>query len=315
MAFFTTKWIAIRRCSQFVEQLNCLFVYEVDKVPKQHCQLILSRVESLSIKFVQFCAISTGMIMPVAYGLMHLIIPCSPATFAYFLNPECTDLVHITGIHSLITRIPFQEILLPIGSAFVAVWALTDSIGMFAIIVGQALFIGSCVLIYFLRSFRLLASRPSGVIAKVLITYRDLQVHNLYFNQIHLDVNVIVVMWAMAYSFTVAMYALLKYANQVSLPQLVIFVNATLATGIVIIVVYGIFAKVNVISQNVLAFLRERVLPEMKGSAVERKWMKRYLRSLSPLKVRVGQVNYVDNFTPLVMLQFCFGQICNLMVM
>lgn len=319
LAILIIKWVTISRVPQFVEQFNCLIVHELNYVPKGIHRRILSSTHGLLIKLVQICGIITGIVLPFAYGFMQIAIPCSPATFAYFFNSDCSHLVNFSNrILQAVNKLPLPVLVFRLSAASLTFWILSDTVGMFGFVVGQCLFTESCLIVYYLRAFRLQIAaqvRAKSIKHKILTIYRQLQIHNLFFNKINQDVIVITVIGNMVYSFTIAMYALLKFTDHVSLPQLVIFGNITLACFIVIIVVYGIFAKVNETSIKVLAYIREYVLPEINGSNLERKWLKRYVKSLSPLKVQIGQVNHVDNFTPLVMLQFCVGQICNLMVM
>lgn len=73
----------------------------------------------------------------------------------------------------------------------------------------------------------------------------------------------IVVLWDVIFAFVIAAYALLKYGNDSTFPQMVIFCNVVLATFVAIIVVYGSFAKVNGVSLKTLSFLREKVIPKV----------------------------------------------------
>lgn len=314
----TIKWIVISNYKQFIEQLNCLIVHELNYLQQENNKFILSRTQSLLVKFVQICGITSGIVIPIAYGIIQVVIPCSPATFAYFCNPECSDLVTFPAILGVTKTFALPALAYRLIAAGLAFWILFDTVGMFAFVVGQFLFTESYVMIYFLKSYYVQISlelKLNTVKQRTLTIYRELQIHNLFFNKINQSYVVTSVVCIVAYAFTTAMYALLKYADQGTIPQLVIFGNVTLATFIIIIFVFGIFAKVNGVSLEVLDVLEQRVLSEIIVSVKERKWMKRFIKSLSPLKVCIGQVNYVDNFTPLVMLQFCFDQIFNLMVM
>ncbi|CAL8120938.1 unnamed protein product [Orchesella dallaii] len=59
--------------------------------------------------------------------------------------------------------------------------------------------------------------------------------------------------------------------------------------------------------------LRSKAL-DMKMRASERAWMRRYVKSFCPIKCYLGQVNYIDELTPLNLLEFCINQTVSLLM-
>lgn len=320
--FFIIKYIIIQRHENLVEQFNCLISYEARQIPSSNMNIsILGRMEKTLISSVQLCGISTGVVLSCAYSLMQLFVPCSPATFAYFLNPECTQLTGIPELHAFLSSRPVPIVVYPFAAATFTFWNTLDTLGMFAFVCMQLFFTQCYTLVYFIRLFRLEflqklnGSFCSSNIEKQLRKYKELQLHTLFFNQMHQDCIIFSVMWNVMYGFIISVFALAEYGSQLTFPQVVVFGNIAFATFIAMVVVYGIFAKVNSNSLKALAFLEQRVIPSIREHRKLRKWTKKYIASLPQLKIQLGTTNFVDGFTPLVMLQFCLGQLCNLRLM
>lgn len=323
VSFFIIKYIIIKRNENLVEQFNCLISHEVRHALSNKSNFsILGPAEKILVALVQLCGIITGIMIPCAYTLVQIIVPCSPSTFAYFLNPECTQLASIQVVHRILSVFNIPVIVYRLAAVTIN-WLITlDTLGMFAFVVMQLFFTQSYTLIYFIRLFRLDFLRNlnfgvlnSNFVHKQLPVYRELQLHSLFFNKMHQDCGIISVMCCIMYAFVISVFALMEYGSQLAFPQIVVFGNVALATFIAMVFVYGIFAKVNTNSLKALAFLQQRLVPSVRGNRGLHVWTSKYIASLPQLKVQIGSTNFVDSFTPLAMLQFCLGQICNLMLM
>jgi len=76
-----------------------------------------------------------------------------------------------------------------------------------------------------------------------------------------------------------------------------------------------VMVKLYTASNSVTDSVKEQVLMQVGLKVGERKWIERYRMSLPSLKSYIGNVNYVEEITPLEMINFCIDQTVSLLLL
>lgn len=206
----------------------------------------------------------------------------------------------------------------------ISYWLLLDFAGCFMIACVEFVFLPCYALKYYLRYIKVVImytiasevgnSSGFGLPKKRLQVYRELQILSTLYNVIQKDTVMCTFISSIICCIVVCLYCLITLGSGISLPQFIMFSVILADTVMGIIVMFGTFSKVNQKSLNVLEIIKEKVVT-MFLKKQERNWLNKFVRSLPPLKVLIGDDNFVDKATPLVLLDFCLGMLVNLLLL
>ncbi|CAL8128996.1 unnamed protein product [Orchesella dallaii] len=300
-----TKWNVEKQSPAFVELSNLLLQFERRQITGQEGKTLLVKPEKRLIKLVISIGMVSAPVIVPAYILEWWITPCTSATIGYFLFPECRleNLHHVRW--SLSSKISLFI------TCIVCIWVYLDSFGTY-IFNCTTMSFSQC---YALKSYTKFFMRKlcNSSDRKTLLIYRQLQLLNRYYNRIQQDVLVIAVLYITTAAFVIGNYALITLGRDAKVHELFLFVSTSADTFMTNIVYFGVLAKVYTNSEDAIGSVKEK----LKGMKEERrkKWARKYLRSLAPLKVAVGSVNYVDQLTPFHLFNFYIDQTVNLLLM
>jgi len=308
--FITFKLMYLKRSVNVKDLLNFILEFErrlitFDKDGKQYHHL--GKFGKVLIQFVQFCGFMGTPLLVICYALQRWMIPCSSALFAFDFIPECTNgVLSKWGTWSLI-QLTFQITF--------SLWLITDLLCGFVLQVVEMMYLHACCFKQYIKCLRSCIV-PSKFQFSQLLRFRQLQVLLKLYNWIQQDVMIVVLIFMVQFVFVVSLYALIHLQSGqdgISVPQLLFFSCTLLDTFLAIVVCFGTFAGVHKEAKKTLAFMRETLLPNIKEKHRE-KLADKYVRSFRVLKVNIGKVNFVEKFTPIVMLKICFEQIVNLLL-
>ncbi|CAL8145479.1 unnamed protein product [Orchesella dallaii] len=168
---------------------------------------------------------------------------------------------------------------------------------------------------------RLLAMWPTLTISHApssfftrLLKYRELQILVRIYNGIQQDIVVVAVLHLVMVGFTVSNFALFRIGFGMRLPFLLMNAMTSFDTFIIIYFYYGCYGRVCQDSFNILSGLMRKPPPGPKGK-LDRKLLKHYVVSFSPLKIFLGAVNFLEKLSPIVILDFCLKQVVNLLLL
>lgn len=262
---------------------------------------------------VQIIGLTSTYIIPATYAVQRWIDTCYPSTFLYFLLPECSqrESQPAPDFH-------FHAFLL--GISLLSFWLLIDFLGEFLFQVFEMTFLPTSVFQYYLHNLKTtIKSTPVSMfrLQRLFKVYQMLQVLCQYFNVLHQDSTIIIFLAANIYTFIICLYSLITVGSGISLAHLFLFSCGFLNAFLGIVVCFGLFGQVQKASGHVLMLLLTRALPSTKNYSTQqdRRCMKINLKSLRPLHVRIGNVNFVDALTPVVLLDFCTVQLVNLLLL
>lgn len=285
-----------------------------------HKTLRLGKVEKKLLQLFQCIGFGTNWVTVSAYMFQQWVTPCWPSTLGNFLFPECTD--------GTISSWSTCSTLILLVMLVISYWVLLDIAGSYLIAVGELFFMPSYALKYYLRYFSVviiaelitLSERINSnnqeileVLQDNLEVYRELQILSKLYNTIQKDTSIISILWSVIFGVIVSLYCFISFGSNISLPECPKFGVVLVDAVAIIVIVFGTFAKVNQKSHDVLGTIKEKVIPNF-GNKKAGRWLCKFLRSLHPLKVRLGDVNFVDNMTPLTFLDFSLGILVNLLL-
>ncbi|CAL8120934.1 unnamed protein product [Orchesella dallaii] len=111
----------------------------------------------------------------------------------------------------------------------------------------------------------------------------------------------------------VAAYTLISIGLQMTILQIAFFATCG-QDGMVVTLYYTtVMGQMFASSKQVGECVRSKAL-SMKMRASEQAWMRRYVKSFRPIKCYLGHVNYIDELTPLNLLEFCINQTVSLLM-
>lgn len=280
----------------------------------------LTRFEKICVQLIQVIGITSVFLAVPAFAFQRAMNPCWPATFGNFLFHKCAH--QITSEDANFSELGCHSIFLLAASLILATWLLLDMVSGFLFQFFELSFLQSYCFIYYLRHFKVLVvqsilqpnhkcvgnSKPAPIF-KSLSVYRELQILTHRYNSIQQDVIIITMIWIVMVAFIGCFLVLISFGFSIHIPLLLSFLCILLDAFLAIIVIFGNFGKWHTKSSMVIQFLKRKM--NIKGNAREGRWVSKYLSSMPILKVRIGSVNFVDRFTPLIMVHFCFAQIVN----
>ncbi|CAL8068825.1 unnamed protein product, partial [Orchesella dallaii] len=292
-----TKYIVFTRRLSVIELFNLLLTFEkvnfaAMSIPKRNQQTFVKVTQLLAL----FYAIITGL----CYFLMMWIYPCHLVPLAYFTMPECLNPSY-HGDWSISSRFSLMII------CIFVLWLYVDvggELGMF--LVHFTLVQSYCLYRYVKLVEQLIAAEPKQA-QKLLPLYRQIKILNHYYNAIQKNSLIIAHDYILTIAFIISVFALITLGTDVSLPQLIIYGLTGIYTATVLLVCNTIMGQMHSASKQFCTRNKERIFSNEVGN-VQRKWIRRYLKSCAVLKCYIGDVNFIEELTPLVMLNFCISQ-------
>ncbi|CAL8128789.1 unnamed protein product [Orchesella dallaii] len=306
------KWATLKHSKNTIELFNLFVEFENRSLMGSEVPRFLSK----SYKFLmQLCTLGLQYGIPfimVGFAVERWIIPCNSATAGYLLFPECDN-----GIEGPANDWSLQSQLGLLSILLVTLWMNTDSFSCFGLHLVQFSFLQSICLRNYLTlfAFRLNGmSKNKNLSYNNFLLYRQLQVLNRYYNLIQQNVLLTSMLLLVTNGLVVSAYVMLSNGRSVTFQQLFMFLNGGLNCFLIIVIQFGAMSKLygeSVMTiQNVGKSLAQVTLDPNRSI-----WIRKYMRSLTPLKVSLGSVNFMDELTPINLLNFCLMQIVNLLLL
>ncbi|CAL8136344.1 unnamed protein product [Orchesella dallaii] len=306
--FIIMKAIYLKRNGLVVELVNSLLQYEKERPPELNVRRLLW-AEKFIILYFQFCGHTACPLIIGAYSIQRWLNPCTSATFLWNILPECSDNApgEKWGLNSL-TNLA----LIIIFSA----WLLADLMGGFTFQVVEVVFLQSACLVSYMKDFRNMLQDSRLRFAEKLFHYKELQILANLYNTIQKDGVIGTLFGLIVTLITICLYTLIYVGSDMSIPHLLFFTGAFMNALATNFICFGKFASLHTHSESVLEFVKRKPYAHlyfMKGKN-GKKLTQRIVASLYPLKVYIGEVNFVEKLTPVILLEFCVGQVVSLLL-
>lgn len=304
--FFATKWALVYQRNEVAELYNLFLQFERKHFLQVQVPLSItsSRLRTL-LTVIQWISIGTNFFGVPSFTMQRYLTPSWPATFGNFLNPNCG---HFTGPRWY-TAIAFVLRFVCLGISF---RIYMDIVGAFQFQMVNLCLLQCYCLIQYLQYFR--RDLDSFSIQKDNFgVYRELQILTRYFNLVQKDVVIPAIVGMFVLAVTGSLYIMVKFWTEIDLPLLLLSMVELLDGILGIFLALGTFAKLHLNSTNVLAFVKNRLIPNLERRG-DRLRIGKVLKSCFVLKVGMGQVNYVDKVSPLRIIEFCCQQLVSMLL-
>lgn len=243
-------------------------------------------------------------------GLFHLdmiINPCLPLHFAgYKIFDQCQGKFGI-DMKPLWTSTEIKQ-------KFILV-LLSYSNWIFMIL-GCSLHIALVILIkcYCLRAYILLLEHKIKFRfnSASFLLYSELQIFGTVYRELY-SYFTAVFMWAALIMYTIGLYALIKFAFTLTFSMACMFLILAFDGFFCTFIGYSTLANVFVTSRRLLSVKIDRHLISV-GSGYGLALCRRLVKSCQLIRIYVGDLNYVEESTPLIVQDFVAGQTVNLLL-
>lgn len=300
---FAMKWAWVRRRREVAELYNLFLQFEKKHFVDEPL-FVGPRLRTL-LTGVQWVSLGANVCGVPAFLMQRYLTPCWPATFGNFLNPDCDHFTWPSWFNSIAAVSRF----ICLGISF---RIYMDIIGAFQFQMINLCLLQCCCLIQYLQHFRNSLDNFS-IQEDDFGLYHELQVLTRYFNLVEKNVVLPSIVGMFAILFTGSLYILVKFGTEAEVPLLILSV-IQLSDGILgIYLVLGTFAKLHENSTEVLAFMKNKLIPMLERRS-DRMKVGKVVKSFSVLKVRLGEVNFVDKVTPLTVIEFCCQQLVSMLL-
>ncbi|CAL8136974.1 unnamed protein product [Orchesella dallaii] len=308
--FILMKRAYLQKRRFVVELLNMVLRFEFTHFETNSSEINQNQGYKYFIFFCQLSGILGTPILILAYSLQRWFNPCTSATFAYRLFlPECS------AINPLQISWKFSSLLALFLTILLSIWVIIDLCGCLMFQTFELAFVQCCCLKEYLKWLHgVMKSSALGQFDLSLVSvYRELQLLSRLYNWIQQDVIIIALTNMTVFVFIVSLYALILMGSHASVPHILFFSSVVLLGLLVIVVCFGTFAGLHTQSTKLIVFLRKKVNLSV-WKPHKKRLIERYSWSLREIKVSIGQVNFVDKLTPVIMLNFCISQIVSLLL-
>ncbi len=244
--------------------------------------------------------------------LYLLLVPCDLANLGYMYYPTCqSDMTFY--------KFPLEYtagLVVSIGSPFLLAWILLHTFGhcvleytMLTTIHCYSLI--NCINLY----FTVYINNCSDQFSKCVKMFKQLQMLIQRYNSIHRGPLTVACITLCSFVFIISFYAVCAMSQQLLFPQIFLFSCLSMDGVLVILWVDGIFkCGVIIASKQVLRNVRMHSA----GSVVVTKHLRlhrKHIRSWPVLKINMGSINYYDEKTALVLLDFNINQVVSLLML
>lgn len=259
----------------------------------------------LLIKNFQIFAITTPAILP-CHATRIWLNPCLPYAPGFAYLQECSTQIESHG--NLLSG-PIAKYYWTF-SCFLLFWSVKELMANHFFVVNQLYFLVAFCLSYYLNTLLVNTSStiPNWTLVKL---YRELQLLLCYFNRINQDIFISTLLYFISIGNVIGMFAFITGRTEMSFMQFWIMGSAASQSYLCIIFGYGTFGKIFNDSYKLL-----KAFSAVKVSMKEQnKFYRKSVKSLQPLKVMLGSVNFVDQLTPIALIDFFLGILVNLLLL
>ncbi|CAL8068665.1 unnamed protein product [Orchesella dallaii] len=248
----------------------------------------------------------------LAYLGQVLLLPCLPAHFGFFLLPQCSSKINSLEIFKMFPSSKLvYEVFMRILTVLCGGFAACVLFPAFILDLNISYMWCHCIRNYIKLYSRILSNisvNTKNFHGKVS-TFRQIQLITVEFNSYHQKYNAVTKISIMVIGIDIALYALIRLYDSLLAPQILTYVTAVFEFFCGILFAYGLKACVYVASKQLLEDTKG--LQGLHGH----KWFRRYFRSWPVLKVYMGSVNFIDQVTPLTVLDFAISQLVSLLLL
>jgi len=263
-----------------------------------------------SVLYYQFCAVIFSPVFLIGYLARRLYNPCTSATLGWYLFPECFRETAGEGWS-------MKSLLIFAAISLISSWILIDLVGGATIQEVETSYLQCACLSGYIKDLRHSLKRSELNDQDVIINYRQLQILEQIYNKIHQNDLIPIDLCLIFMDILIGLYMLLTLDSYTPIPHWIFF-YAVFNIGIMNTALrFGTYGSVHLQSTLALKDLRERIQHMERRTQSERRnfvLLKMQIKSMCPLKIRIGTRNFVDKKTVVVILNFCVAKVAHLLL-
>jgi len=280
--FVIHGFVYMKRIGFVVDLFNGLIQFEKER-PQEFNNRPVVGMEKWVIKGFHLCGDTACPSIIGAYAVQRWLIPCTSATFAWTILPECFDDDPHHGSWSEASVLKLILLILFLT------WLLADLMGGFTLQTVEISFLFGACLVNYIKEFRQSLEKFGQQKPKLMFQYRQLQILARIYNWIQQDAIVVATLNLVLLLIIICLYTLILIGPEMSFAHLIFFVGAFMNALATILICFGTFAAVNTQSTLTLEFLKTKLLPQLERNKTCGRCkfllLRRYVASLYPLKV------------------------------
>jgi len=257
------------------------------------------------MKGIMACGIGFGVTSTISYAMGRYDLPCNSGLFGSPLIPKCRNPDQMEwDLLSKILRTLF---------AFSHFWFYDDGSGTWALFLTAFSGAQAYSLWRYIQCIDHMLIKSPKKATQYLPYYRKVQILCRYYNLIQQDGLVIGHVWFLVWGIIIGTYTLIDMGAKISNAELSLFIALVPEFTVILMCYTNSMARVYPASTRGKNVVRHALLTNDVGGK-QRKWIEKYMKSLKPLKCYIGQVNFVEELTPLNFMDFCISQTVSLLM-
>lgn len=271
-----------------------------------------SRNQILALKALQLCGTSSPFYAP-CFALHLFIQPCVPFAPGFWILEKCSQ--QSVGIWTTFRLSGTVANIYWTCCCLLVTWSLRQMIeNNFFVVYNITILIAFCLRHYLNQLLVHINVKNSkfGTYGGIKV-YRKLQLMILLFNRFHQGLFLPTFLFIVGVSFVIPLFAFITAADTMSVPQIFIFGSAIVQVPLCLAMAFDTFGGIYDDSLNAKQAFHEAIFNL--ESKFERKIFSKCVRSLSPLRVMIGSVNYFDRLTSMTFVDFCVDILVNLLLL
>ncbi len=265
----------------------------------------------------QFCSTFSPHVMTACQVARCFIQQCVPYAPGFELLENCAEFKNSEKYFQFYLHGPFALVYWVTVNFIYFVTFVRLGEGFFFVVV-QLYCVQSCCMRYYIRNLLAnIASNSNSPSQSMVKVYKQLQLILCYYNQVHQDVFVIVILNLVGVCLVIGSFALISSWNVITNMQFFALTASVSQAVFGLMVCFGNFAEIH---EDSLIFIGALRTPRNSASSYldtksQLRQKRKVAKSLYPLKVKIGSVNYVDRLTTITFIDFCFGIVVNMLLL
>ncbi len=229
-----------------------------------------------------------------------------PFSLGKTLLIECSESYEIKGTFS--PELSSRSTILMVIIFALNFWVWITTSGSFMFTATHFSFVECCCFTQYIRGFKTKCQDSKSINEDLQLShlwriYHQIQLLVQFYNDIQQNVP------------TMSFFALIRNGVNLPIMEMALFCSVGFAGFVAIVVIFSAYGRLHQESYDLVEYLKTRFMCEnIYARTGGIKLTKRFVISLRPVKVKLGQVNYVDQMTPIVMIDICFSQLANLLL-
>lgn len=271
-----------------------------------------------AIKLLQISCIASPPVIFTGLVGRFWLQPCNPYVPLFDFLDKCSQYANKYYISNMLNSSGKFSMIYWTGYCLLLYYlVMKPSLGcLFAL--GQTYFVQSCCIQYYLKTIFENVNRRSSFSdrQRLVKLYKQIQLLVCYYNEIHQDIFTNAVLWFVGLCIVIGLYAIITSFSIIAPLQLLVLGSASSQAVIGFVLCFGNFGAIYDESQNILAGFRTRAILSQFSSTqlTEYRFENKVAKSIQPVKIKLGSVNFVDGMMPITFIDFCFGMLVNMLL-